>query len=1350
MKKNLLALLCVLSILVGVFAVTATAEETPAEDTFQVGYAKVDINPYELDEKGNIKTVTRNEVVYQKIMPVPLRGTGTAYKRLAYDTKMDDNGDGNVDGNDGLFATCIAISDSQGKTVLLMTMDAIGDMGHTKLAREEICKRIPGMSPDRIMISGTHSHGGVDLTMVDNASLLKVGTAEGVTVLDQDGNSISGEYANACLIEWRDRLVDHLADAAEAAIENQAAATVEKGEIEASTAARKVMNTVRHYVCTDESSLSLMFNPREYVKTDNSNYRPTQLSGEYKRKVSEVDQTLHVISFNFTDRTPIVLANWRCHPSLNSSGTNDRKVTSDYVNSFRHAMEQANLRPAFFQGAGGNSNPTSAMSGEGDWIVGDAKSGLKGNTYGSALAQVTLQCLGNNMNAVAAGKIETLQEKYKASVQTYTQLQIDAAQEALGIANGTITNKTWEEPGVTPYIYTSDLGTYCIASIAHANTIISYQHYTNETTRNLEINTLLIGPNIAIVTTPGESFDRYSNQATLSTANDFNDWDNLNDASYGTPLIFGYANQHIGYIPNALSYTYNENYPQYYAVGCYESQITPLAKGEGEIMVSRLDRMLETLMGEREEYCDHCKADVMWQPMNSDTITEDGHYYLTDDVDIASQKELKYATTLCIDLNGHTMTSASRAIYAYADAKATINIMDSSADKTGEVVGTAKGMAGGTLYIEAGSTLNIYSGKVSCNTDTAKATTGGVIWTKGNVNIHNGQILGGDATGNGGTIYVFGANLKIYNGEIFAGKSAGKGGTIFIERGSTLDIYDGQIYGGEATGNGGAVCLNNSNCNLNVYGGSISAGTTKGAGNCVSIDYGKVTMAGDADVAEIRYAAVPSSTTFKIVKPANNALFSGQVVLNTPSIAAGTVIGTSAVEWGTGAKVTIADGTEVVMTKDMNLVAQEAFCAGKAAAVDFGGGVVTYCETLEDAIAAAVENGQGCVVLGQDVEELTVNNNVAIDLNGKTIEQLEVMDGVTLKLRDRKTDDHFVGDHVYGVIKEVTGNGTVVGDENYLEITENKDTDKECTSYHCYSAKVNTVTLSSSKDGMYYKSEFLGDAMVAQQVDTFGVAFSVSKVPYITDKTDKDTYSEFTNDKFGGENNSTILKGIMKSTNAEVTNIENSQKLVYGRSYIKLTDGKYLYSDAESWSLKSLTEEISKNHWNGLEEDQKNDLLDMYGRFTSVMEAWDIENVKNAYDQIVKDAEAAEKATLKVLVLDDAQPVDAFDFEAIIDQAGLTGEEFTSHQVGVLWSEGCTMALHKANAQEDTAAYNYSTEGSEGQWENQENKTLKEVLKSDKWDVIVLPETSGTNAQYVKNFVKRTLGYTPLFVAELG
>lgn len=1333
MKKKLLALLCVLSVLVGVLAMSATAA-SPEEEYFMVGYSKVDINPYYVD--GDYSS---------GIMPVPLRGLGSPSTRLAYEYMMDDNGDGKVNQDDGLKLTCIAITDSHNNTILLFTMDAIGDMGHTALARASIVKELGkeyGITADRIMVSGTHGHSSVDLTSLTK-TLYNDTTAdvEVKATANGKGTMVDGRTAFECLNTWRERLTgysvtvttdakgkatnltdkytkenSYFVQAAEAALKDRAVATISKGQIEvdkSAAASGKNMNFVRHYISNDTK------NKNHYMHDTYSN---PDVGGTIQGHVSEADQTLHTISFNFdasANKNPIVLINWRNHPQFSSSA-NKYVVSSDYINAYRYQMglkANGSYRAAFFQGTGGNTQPDSKIDNE-RWVQ-EYNKADRGNEYGKVLANVALECLKNNMKTVAAGEVQTMQNVYAAERVNYSKEKYDAAMEAL-------------EGGAYPY--TNQAKTVVISCESQASKI--KEHYENYNDKNvktidLEIDTILIGPEIAIVTCPGEPFDRYSQQAAdeikalwhddktavtyseySTIANKYNDWDNLAkvaNAQYGEPMIFGYTNQHITYIPNALAYNYNAEHPELYSTNSYGSFMTPLAEGEGEKMVANLAEMLDHMVNNKEGKCTRCNKDVIWRDLSAEGIADDyDHFYLVNDYSLKSQLKLA-DRKICVDLNGYTLTGKPRAfILTEENAETELNIFDSSEKGTGTMVGTCQGtsQSGGTINIGAGCVLNVYGGTLRYDSTGGKAQYGGVLYTEG----------------------------------------------------GTINIYDGQIIGGDCKSNGGAIALRYATSQLNIYGGKIIAGNADGNGDCVSAyrdANGTVRVAGDASVDEIWYNKAPTTDTFQIVdSPADNNAqtpFTGRVTLKASGITHGAFIGSASVPFSKVAYVSVSFGFDVELNSGNQLVAVNS--------VAYEAGVVLDEEiTPYDTLAEAVANvGDGYVILGRNVDQLTISKDITVDLNGKNINSVIVAEGVTLTLMDNKTDDFFIGDQVYGIVKKTSGN--VVAAENYLAISE-----EEGTSYHAYEMRLDKVTLRPGCAGMYYTAVFNGDAMVASQIEYFGTALRIGKAPDASSMK-PGQYSAFAPEDFGNvQANSTILADIMKATNIISTNRYDSECQIYGRAYIKLKDGSYLFSDVNEnqvYSLKSLTEEVSKTYSADVLKDNA-DLMELYRKYSAVMSGWDIQNIKDAYAA----NQQTEEETLKILLIGNSHSLDSFHMlYDVIEAEGIPEDNAygaKSVELGVLYYGGCRMRKHAEHAKGDVAAYDFYRVGpsTNGEWVETPNTTMKTGLKAERWDIVVFQEmnmeeglfvdsvtsVAVNSTQYVYDYVRSTLGYKPEFM----
>lgn len=467
MKKKLLiavSMLCVLCCIIAAIPMQGDA----ADASFRVGYSRVDINPYVVD--GDFSS---------GIMALPLAGSGDVWNRLSRSTLMDDNGDGVVDAEDGLKATCIAVSDKDGTTVLLITVDVIG-MSFLGKITTEILARVEAeiaagnltdvkLAKENIYAASTHTHNAPDTASY--ASGGKTGT-------NKDGVDLS--VVNQNLGMWIDRTVVDIGDAAIAALKDRAEATLSRDQLSVSDVTSpvvkgKTMTMTRHYVTTDETG-------ETFVAGDNFNGTSGKITGrgDDPKQVTEADDTIYLLNFKFADTTklPVVLTSWRGHPSLHNTDTYQNSsrlaVSSDYVNAFRHALEfgvdvtinttngignvtswdlgtQQKYRVAFFNSTGGNTNPrgyelkrdeTGKVITYGTnntplvgytWIDQSATSAeIKGRgcSFGVVLATLANECLtdGKNETVARPGEIVSATKTFKADRKTVgcSQLAHDA------------------------------------------------------------------------------------------------------------------------------------------------------------------------------------------------------------------------------------------------------------------------------------------------------------------------------------------------------------------------------------------------------------------------------------------------------------------------------------------------------------------------------------------------------------------------------------------------------------------------------------------------------------------------------------------------------------------------------------------------------------------------------------------------------------------------------------------------------------------------------------------------------------------------------------------------------------
>lgn len=1250
MKKRLLAFACVLAILAGMFVVPVSAEEAAEGTGYQVGYAKVDINPWvdlQIDENttigisANDASITdtlaatyivetqiadpmdTSETITQKIIAVPFGGDEVSSRATEL---MDDSGDGVIGYGDGIFSTCTTVTDAYGKTVVYISIDCLrASSSMTKKIREAIVTKIgsDNISADQIMVSASHAHNAPDYDILSNVN-----------------------YTNDLWQAYYDYVIDRIATATKDAFDNKSAAEMSKGSIEASAAMNTLdygetrLNYVRHrsgtYTLKEEKSIfsytywselgtdTIIRTPhsgQDFTKTvDGTKYQASFVMDE---EVSEADETLHVLQFTRENGNPVLLVNWRAHATMNSS--NKPALSSDYINRLRYCLENnedQNYCVGFWQGASGNINggrvedekddtPTPWKLLNVDGLGTEDNDETNARKYGYLLSRVVLTCL-NSMQDCEEGAISTRQVLYNAKRQEDDPGIIAAA--------GQITEAKANGESVSyPYSfnYEEDGKYYVINSSHHYEQVLTRAKRTTDI--EMELNVMKLGDEVALVTLPGEPFDRYFDPTTEDTTD--NDWDDLDELLGYTPFVLGYSNDAEGYLPNALSYTYapsKDLFKQFYGTGSYESNTAKIAQGQGEALIEELGDMFEILeTGYRSAVCEACSPDteVKWTPLTQDQLGVDltsGHYYLAEDI-TATTKQDKYligssdsTETVCLDMNGNTLDYVGQVFYVYDGS--TLNLMDSA--------------EGGAIIAHSGAGL-----------------TGGLA-----------QIL------QGGTLNLRGGTLQFIKDESYTGRHVARGGVIY--NGGTLNIFDGTIIGGEIVvsgyvdadgnplttdGTGGAVTIAGSSATMNMSGGRIESGPSVDGvmGSCVFVTkaansangYHAINLTGDAYIEEIYVDGHYSNPRSISISGTYTGGFGLNLDSVNSSIALEDEVYVARVEDGadiSGAtlrcvnestytfEVSSSNANKLIMVKQI----YDAVMDG-----------VKY-ESLNEAIT---NYSGGEIQLLRDVTEDVVAENtsdVYLDLNGYDIQSVDVAEGSKLICWDFQTYDYTVEDGFgYGVIGSITGAGTVdtipVEEDGYVMLGNDTNDDgiaDQSVSFHHVNLNLTDMTLRPKSDAedtcnpsMYYKSNFAGDEVVKENVKTFGVALSLVEVPNETNMgvTNKFSWFDGANFAAGGNNNdatSTLLYGIMNEENGRLTNSTNSTRPIYGRAYIQLNDDRYVFGASHTGTLKALTEGVD-DQWEDCTSEQMEGLLTMYETYQKIMKSWDVTNISTAYEE---------------------------------------------------------------------------------------------------------------------------------------
>ncbi len=226
------------------------------------------------------------------------------------------------------------------------------------------------------------------------------------------------------------------------------------------------------------------------------------------------------------------------------------------------------------------------------------------------------------------------------------------------------------------------------------------------------------------------------------------------------------------------------------------------------------------------------------------------------DGDIFGQITIPKDKNITIDLNGHTIAGNKGAIMNGG----TLNVVDSSEDKTGKIVGI--GQSGSAIVNNAGATLNItgvngiYGGAASADdyTNLTGSNSSGIYMYGGTLTVTDSTVKGCNYG-----IYVGDGELTVTetdSGETVVGGVSNGAVGIYVSKNSSADISGGDISGTTlGIQNDGALTVSGENTTVYGYSNGICNGSTSNSnaqltvegGTITGVNYGIATW-GDAEI----------------------------------------------------------------------------------------------------------------------------------------------------------------------------------------------------------------------------------------------------------------------------------------------------------------------------------------------------------------------------------------------------------------------------------------------------------------------------------------------------------------------
>lgn len=278
MIKRILCALLLALVMLGLCACgkSSAGEDAPAavDGVFSVGYAQVDITP-----TGS----------------VPMSGLGDDAERLS--TSVMDH----------LYATCVAVRDAEGNTVIMFFLDLLNTYDEITKEVRQLVSEATGVPYSNVMMSASHTHSAVSHYTIQNPDLLKH----------------KAEYKELCVQAAKDAIAD-----------------LKPAQMHGAFSRPEKLNYVRHYVLKDGT------------------YQAYKLGllpeGSVYGHLWKADNLLQLIKFTREGGKDVVLMNWQAHYA-GATGINYTGISADYPSFMRQVVEEElDCHAAFVLGGAGD------------------------------------------------------------------------------------------------------------------------------------------------------------------------------------------------------------------------------------------------------------------------------------------------------------------------------------------------------------------------------------------------------------------------------------------------------------------------------------------------------------------------------------------------------------------------------------------------------------------------------------------------------------------------------------------------------------------------------------------------------------------------------------------------------------------------------------------------------------------------------------------------------------------------------------------------------------------------------------------------------------------------------------
>lgn len=683
-------------------------------------------------------------------------------------------------------------------------------------------------------------------------------------------------------------------------------------------------------------------------------------------------------------------------------------------------------------------------------------------------------------------------------------------------------------------------------------------------------------------------------------------------------------------------------------------------------------------------------------------------------------------------------------------------------------------------------------------TDGSSSKYGGNIFSNWcALDIDDCYIAGGSATSHGGNLFCnTGLNMTVDDSVILSGSSKVGGNGHMAGTGVTSTFTDCLIASGKATSYGGNLCLgngyntidggavlygyaNNPTATSNTaYGGNISSG----AGNVSATSKNYSTIKGNTLIAG-GYSATTggniqangvlnlTSATIRGGKAGNGqdiylAAFDKQQKLTVGSGVTGSMLlyveeSTHLTDpvYGTAIAKTACEtlNASIYLENEgygnpMLIAEGGALCVG-AIAVQRADGTAQWFTDADDAMAAYED---GSVLLLATDSELTLTQDCTIDVCGSTV---TVHGNYKVAGMDSANDNYTAseGKLVFADLEDANTDPVtpVSAGSMYVAVTEGNT-----ATYHRLDFGIDSISIRPTSCGIYYNGTWSCDEVLAEKIDTYGIALSLKSMPTANFIAEEDSngnmWTEPTDPLGVGVNSTSVLiSGIMQTgetytdeAQTPVSAAENDsrgRRPIYATAYVTIGGNTYISDDSTTenddvdyslYSAMDLMDQLiaEQPEWFRRYSNAMRAFYDIWNEYG--MESWDFQQVYIP----------AEDNVIDVLMIGSS-----FCYYYVEELAQLAAEAGVEMRVCNAYHSGGKLFQHYDWWQDGAKEYQFFETTVKADGTVSRVKTapvnMEWCLMQQQWDVISLQEhtVSIVNAGAIEHQEATQQYYKPLF-----